>query len=73
MIGMIFALRRSTSRSEIEYQKNVMLLHDKITVNAFHYLDSTWLIHKKKFICAWTNKVNILDTLWLHELKEDTQ
>ena len=41
----------------MEYLKNVMLLHDKISVNAFHYLDSTWLIHKKKFICAWTNKV----------------
>ena len=29
----------------------------KLAENAFHYLDSTWLIHKKKFICAWTNKV----------------
>ena len=54
-----FALYRATCRSatEMEYLKNVMLLHDEISVNAFYYLDSTWLIHKKKFICAWTNKV----------------
>ena len=44
-----FALWRAKCRSatEMEYLKNVMLLHDKISVNAFHYLDSTWLINKK--------------------------
>ena len=38
-----FALRRAKCRSatEMEYLKNVMLLHDEICVNAFHYLDST--------------------------------
>ena len=41
----------------MEYLKNFMILHEKISVNAFHYLDRTWLIHKKRFICAWTNKV----------------
>ena len=55
----LFALWRATCRSatEMEKLKNVMLLHAKISVNAFHYLDRTWLIHKKRFICAWTNKV----------------
>ena len=55
----LFALWRATCQSatEMEYLKNVMLLHDKISVNAFHHLDSTWLIHSKRFICAWTNKV----------------
>ena len=60
-----FALWRATCRSatEMEYLKNFMLLHDKISVNAFHDLDSTWLIHKKKFSVRGLTMSNILDTL----------
>ena len=33
-------------------------MHDKISLNAFHfYIDGTCIIYKKKFIGAWTNKI----------------
>ena len=60
-LGWFFALWPVTCRSatKIKYLEIFMLLHDKISEYAFDYLDTTWLIHKKR-LCAWTKKSNIL-------------
>jgi len=45
--------------NEEEYEKNLVILTEKLVnkPTVLSYLSDTWLIHKKKIVKAWTNKI----------------